>query len=313
MKKKLVKLCFPLVCAVIVLDLTGGKLAQPERNTKGQDPFIGFHLVPERLNTVTEEDGDQWTQVGNPDRSQWVEYGTETMEIGGFGKVEFPREVLIGTYNEQTRRYEFPGMEGFNCFLAIRSEEGGERYINGYTDMMENHVELSDQENTLSGALYVNPQTAWDMNEYVLTAYRVYQMENGTVYLDGTGNSYGGPGFTISERAEYTTTVNGETKTQAMEVEFALKDLPQTEQIRVLWFGAEGEILGQETFSAKKLDCDRTLSEPVGAVWALVEELGKTGGNVTRSIVEPDQQGQSSYRLILPDERGVGRAVWLNW
>ena len=129
MKKKFVKLCFLLVCAVIVLDLTGGKLAQPERHTKGQDPFIGFHLVPERLNTVTGEDGDQWTQVGNPDRSQWVEYGTETMEIGGFDKVEFPREVLIGTYNEQTRRYEFPGMEGFNCFLAIRSEESGERYI----------------------------------------------------------------------------------------------------------------------------------------------------------------------------------------
>ena len=313
MKKNLVKLCLLLASAVIVLDVTGGKLAQPERYTKGQDPFIGFHLVPERLNSVTEEDGSQWTQVGNPDRSQWVEYGTETMDVGEFGKVEFPRQVLIGTYNEQTRRYEFPGMEGFNCFLAIRKEENGERYINGYTDMMENHVTLSDQENTLSGALYVNPQTAWAMNEYVLTAYRVYQMEDGTVYLDGTGNSYGGPGFTIKERAEYTTTVNGETKTQAMEVEFSLKDLPQTEQIHVLWFGENREVLGQEMFPVKELDGDRTLQKPVGAVWALVEEIGKTGNNVTRNIVEPDQQGQSSHRLILPDERGIGRAVWLNW
>lgn len=313
MKKNLINLFLFLVCVVIMLDLTGGTLAQPERDAPQQDQFIGFQLVPEKLNTVTEEDGSEWTTIGNNDRSHWVDYGTETLEVGDFGRVELPRSILIGTYNEQTHRYEFPGMEGFNCFLAIQTGEDGERFIGGYTDMMENHVAISETEHTLSGALYVKPNTQFKEHEWVLTAYRVYQMKDGTVYLDGTGSSYSGPGFTIREREEHTTTVNGASTVQTTEIEFSLKDILEIQKIHIVWFGENCGVLGQEEMDVEVLRQNQILESPAGTVWAVVEEIGGDGERVKRTTVEPDEQGQFGYRLILPDERGIGQEVWLNW
>lgn len=53
-------------------------------------------------------------------------------------------------------------------------------------------------------------QTEFD---YCWTAYQVYQMEDGTVYLDGSGNSYGGMGgFTTKVTDTQTKTAMGRRK-----------------------------------------------------------------------------------------------------
>ncbi len=325
MKKRLPKILLGGVVLFLVLNLVlGFKLAQPERTGRdgvmGGDPFIGFHLVPERIVRDTLPDGSEIGYVeGSEDRTHWVEYGSEMVKLEGFGNVAFPREILIGTYNKDTRRFDFPGMEGYNCFLAITQDEDGGNYITGYTDMTETHLErkVTDEgeENILTTALYAEPRSAEEegsSSHWVLTAYRVYQMEDGTVYLDGTGNSFGGAGFTITEKSKFTTDLNGQKTTEIMSVEFSLKDANRMEEVAVIWFGEDDTPIETDIFDPAELEEELELTAPQGAAWAMVRETDERG-SVTRTPMNLDYNGHASHKLILLDERGIGRACWLRW
>ena len=311
--KKFLKIGAAALMIALLLDFTGCQLAQPEKVGPETDAFIGFHIVPEKLGLV-DEDGFQ--QIGDNARSHWVEYGTEDLELDGFGTVAFPRQILIGTYNEQTRRYDFPGKDGYNCFLSTYTGEDGERYINGYTDMTETALEtkVTDEgtENILKAALYTGTVKEAEDYDYILTAYRVFQMEDGTVYLDGTGNSYGGAGFTINERTEHTTTINGVSTKHVLEIEFSLKDAARLEQVEITWFGEEDESLLREQLPLEELEGEYKLTPPAGAAWAMIRETGEDG-SVKRTASAPDYNGYGSHKLIQLDEIGVGRVVWLRW
>jgi len=315
--KKILKFGIPVLLLCLLFDFTGCQLAQPEKKGPGTDAFIGFHIVPEKMGEIREENGEMVQQIGDSDRSHWVEYGTEDLELEGFGTVAFARQILIGTYNEDTHRYDFPGKDGYNCFLAIRTGEDGTTYINGYTDMTETslHRNISDteEENVLKAALYTETmKEGGEDYDYILTAYRVFQMDDGTVYIDGTGNSYAGAGFTINERTEYTTTINGESTKQILDIEFSLKDASVLEQVEVTWFDERDEIIAQEVLPLEEMEGEYTLTPPDGAAWAMVRETAEDG-TVTRTASTPDYTGFGSHKLILMDERGLGRAVWLRW
>lgn len=314
--KKLLKYGAAALMLVLLMDATGCQLARPERAEGQRDQFVGFHIVPEQLGEMIDENGEIFQQIGDNDRSAWVEYGTENLELEGFGSVSFPRQILIGTYDEEERRYIFPGKEGYNCFIAMKTEEDGSRYLNGYTDMSHSHLEMKvtdeGEEHILTSALYVEPHASEADMEWILTAYRVYQMADGTVYLDGTGNSYGGPGFTITEKEEYTTTINGESTQEITSVEFSLKDAPNVQKLRVLWFDGDAVLIGQEELSVKEVGEEHILTPPAGAVWALAEETN-ANDTVTRTAFAPDHDGWASHELILLDDRGIGRRCYLRW
>ena len=307
-----------VVLLVGVADSTGGKLAQPERTEQAGDAFIGFHLVPERIVQETGPDGETIGHFEERDRTHWVEYGTKNLQLDGFGSVAFPREILIGTYNEETHRYDFPGMEGFNCFVSVQTREDGTTYLNGYTDMADSHLhrKFTDEgeENILTGTLYMDTIVAEREEEYewILQAYRVYQMADGTVYLDGSGNGYAGGGFTAKERVENVITINGETKTRVTEIEFSIEDAERLERVRVKWFDEENEAIGVEEVDLTQIKSEWELTPPSGTAWALVIEEDEEGG-VTRTAVEPDHEGQCSHRIILMGEADVGRAAYLRW
>ena len=304
-----------LLALCLLFSLTGCQLAQPEAVGPAQDEFIGFHIVPEKLGEVSE---DGFQRIGDNDRSQWVEYGSEEMELDGLGMVSFPRQILVGVYNEADRRYEFPGKEGFNCFVAVERNEDGERYINGYTDMTETslHLKSTDEgeENILKATLYMDTVVAEREEDYdtILTAYRVYQMPDGTIYLDGTGNSYAGGGFTVSERAEHTTTVNGKSTKRILDIEFSIKDANRLETVEILWFDGGDGVLFVEDLPLETLTGEVELTPPAGTAWALVRTRDEDG-NVVRAVMEPDYTGWAAHDLIVLDDLGIGQKVWLRW
>ena len=315
--KKILKFGAAVLAICLLLDFTGCQLARPEKTGPETDEFIGFHLVPERFVTVDGPDGGEWEMIeGSDDRSHWVEYGTEDMELEGFGTVAFPRQILIGTYNEDAHRYEFPGKEGYNCFLASHTDETGTNYLNGYSDMtdcsLHRKYTVEGEENILKTALYTGTVKTGEDYDYILTAYRVFQMKDGTVYIDGTGNSYGGAGFTINERAEYVTTINGEVKKQILDIEFSLKDAERLERVDVTWFGEEDEILAWEQLPLEKLTGEYTLTPPKGTAWAMIRETDERGG-VQRTASTPDYSGWATHKLIQLNDAGVGRTVWVKW
>ncbi len=298
-----------LICGTLALavDATGGTLAQPEKRAVEEDKFIGYQLVFERL------PGD-WEEITR-DYSNWVEYGTEDMNIDGLGTVAFTRKILIGEYDEEKSRYIFPGREGLNCFCAIREVEG-EKHYTGYRDMADTKTTVGDNETSISGTAYFGPPVDdknWNTEnyDYGWTAYRVYQMEDGTVYLDGGGSSYGGMGgFTISTKESYTETVNGEEQTTSFEVSFTMESVERVQELSVSWFDGENRPVAEQTIRMEELGEDGiTLERPQGAAWALVEETDRLGA-VKRSAYTLGEE-EAYHRLVQLDERGMGRVTFL--
>lgn len=70
---------------------------------------------------------------------------------------------------------------------------------------------------------------------YSLTAYRVYQMTDGTVYITGEGDRQGhaGEGFTITEEHSRLVTVNGKQQSITLKVGFSTARAERTEAVAV--------------------------------------------------------------------------------
>lgn len=308
MKKAFLKIGGAVLCIALALDLTGGTLAQPERVAAQEDRFVGFHMVYEqRLGDGTGRSGDE---------SAWTEYGSESFRVEGLGSLDFPRMILIGQFNEETWEYDFPGLEGFNCFLAVRELEGGGQGYTGYQGLAGADIKVGDEEDSLSGTVYFGPpldDSKWNTNDfdYVWTAYRVFQMADGAVYLDGSGNSYGGVGgFTTTTREEYTSTMDGKTETRGMEVTVKMEAVERLEGVRVNWFDGDSVLLSGQTLTVEELAQDPALAPPEGAAWVTVEELEHTGA-VTRTAYTLGGEQGISHPLVLLDDRGLGRVSGL--
>lgn len=311
---------FTLLILGAVLDATGGVLAQPERQDPSGDRFIGFQLVYEEMPAAIDMSDPNWeeqaAEMEPEDRSQWVEYGSQTMELEGVGSVSFPREVLIGRYDEESGRYLFPGKKGFNCFLVTRTETNGAVYVSAGADMADVQIGFTDEEDYVRGTVYFGPpldDRHWNTEDfdYCWTAYRVYQMADGTVYLDGSGNSYGGVGgFTVSEREEYAATVNGKTETKAFEAEFTIESVERVTAVSVKWFDREDRILKERTLNPEEIGDGLSLESPQGAAWVLVGETDRNG-RTKRSAYTLGGAEVAAHRLVLLDGRGLGRVVYL--
>lgn len=306
---------------LLLLDLTGGALAQPEREDPPQDRFIGFHLVYERMPTSQEEYELDRT-VYETDRSQWVEYGSGEIQTDGYGTLSIPREILIGQRDTQGGSYIFPGLEGKNCFLAVETLGDGGRALSGYTDMADVQIKTGGEEESVSGTVYFGPPEDarnWntDQIDYGWTAYRVFQMEDGAVYLDGSGNSYGGVGgFSTSERMEETVREGGEETTRSFSVSVSFASVPRLEYVTVKQFDKDDRLLETHTLTqgeAQALEGGEvrwTLAP--GAAYALVTETG-ADGSAARTIAEPNGDGELYHMSWFLDERGMGYGVpvWL--
>ncbi len=294
-----------LACGVLTLLLgAGGKLARPEREGAEEDKFIGFQLVFEAIMD---------RPLSDEERSYWVEYGEETLDTGSFGSFSIPRKILIGRYDEETGKYVFPGKEGVNCFLTTRIGENGEPVYTGYTDLADAQVKVGDQENSLSGTVYMGDMAPGHQSPeygYSMTAYRVYQMKDGTVYLDGSGNGYAGEGdMTASTEESYTETVNGEERTTSLKVSFTVEWVERVNEVSVTWFDGEDRPLESRTLTLEEVGEGLTLERPQGAQWALVAETDENGA-VRRTCHTLGEEGVS-HRLVRLDERGMGTLTYL--
>lgn len=312
--KKLWSKKWPKVLAVVLacvalayaLDATGGKMAQPERVGPDEDTFVGFQMVFERM----PQEGESIPR----DESHWVEYGAEDMAVDGLGTISFPRKILIGEYNEAEREYVFPGLEGINCFQVVRKEDGSECYT-GHNGLADVHIKVGDQENSLSGTVYYGPpedDANWNTEnyDYGWTAYRVYQMDDGTVYLDGSGDSFGGMGgFTVTKKESWTETVDGEETTASFEVSVTMTSVERIQEVLVTWFDETDQPLENRSLTMEEIGEGLTLNRPQGAVWAMVTETDRLGTDKRTAYTLEEEE--VSHQLVQLDACGLGRLVYL--
>lgn len=293
-----------------VVDAAGGKLAQPEYQGPENDTWIGYFLSWEYFPGEGE--------VIHQDRTDWVEYGSQNLNVSGLGSVRIPREILIGQYQDG-KGFTFPGLEGYCAFLAQVEQEDGSTLFTG-NQLMDAKTNVGDTQNSVSGTVcYGLPlgktERAENGPEYIWTAYDVYQMPDGTVYLVGSGNSYGGAGgMTIKGEQTGTETINGETTSVTMSVEVSFKEVSRLQEVRVKQFDASDQVIAETVFSADALEDETSVTVAKDSGWLVVEEHC-TDGTVTRTVYDLQQltwMEELYHSLVVLDDEGMGSSRTLS-
>ena len=305
-------LCLLLAAALTALT-AGCSLARPEREAAQEDRWIGFYVV--------------YNPPGSYDNSfnsnpNLVEMGTTSLDTGEYGALAIPREVLPGEEDPDTGDIVFPGLEGYSLFIRHKQEDSG--YVTAIqSDMSPGEgqtVHSSDQgtAETASGVIWWGPplDAAADFDpdaspHSIWHAYRVFETADGQVYLDGSGNSYGGAGsgMGFSSDAAYTYTENGETRKDSISVSVSVKYTPRLTALRVVEFDEDNSVV--KTTALPLTEELPLLTLESDTAFLVVEEESADGVKRTLYAAGDFTDGAQYHEVILLDEAGRGHGVYL--
>ena len=305
-------LCLLLAAALTALT-AGCSLARPEREAAQEDRWIGFYVV--------------YNPPGSYDNSfssnpYLVEMGTTSLDTGEYGALAIPREVLLGEEDPDTGDIVFPGLEGYSLFIRHKQEDSG--YVTAIQSDMspgEGQTVHSSDEGTAesaSGVIWWGPPldaaADFDPNEDgygIWHAYRVFETADGQVYLDGSGNSYGGAGsgMGFSSDATYTYTENGETRKDSISVSVSVKYTPRLTALRVVEFDEDNSVVKTTALPLTEELPLLTLEEDTA--FLVVEEESADGVKRTLYAAGDFTNGAQYHEVILLDEEGRGHGVYL--
>lgn len=305
-------LCLLLAAALTALT-AGCSLARPEREAAQEDRWIGFYVV--------------YNPPGSYDNSfnsnpNLVEMGTTSLDTGEYGALAIPREVLPGEEDPDTGDIVFPGLEGYSLFIRHKQEDSG--YVTAIqSDMSPGEgqtVHSSDQgtAESASGVIWWGPplDAAADFDpdaspHSIWHGYNVYETSDGQVYLDGTGNSYGGAGsgMGFSSDAAYTYTENGETRKDSISVSVSVKYTPRLTALRVVEFDEDNSVV--KTTALPLTEELPLLTLESDTAFLVVEEESADGVKRTLYAAGDFTDGAQYHEVILLDEAGRGHGVYL--
>lgn len=291
MNKKIVTLL--LACSIILL--SGCSLAKEEAVENRPDRLVGVYLTTERASEVN---GDK----------NWVEYGTFSAD-SEFGELKIPKKILPATYDKESKEFIFPDLEGYALFEATVEAEG-ETYNTVQTDLADGnfHVTSTDYGDSyeISGTLYVGEE----MENAVWTANKVYQTEDGLIYLDGSGNSYQGGDFSSKMEETRTTTVNGEEGNVSMIVEFSIQTVQKLEKILVHQYDENGRLIDTQELPVIAEDQDVLWNS--NAAWAVVEEH-YVDHTVRTAYDRPTGDEEAIHTVIILNNDNVGESYLISF
>ena len=301
-----------LLLAVVLTALTGCSLAQPERETAAEDRWIGFYVVYNPPGTYD-------TFSSNP---HLTEMGATSLDTGDYGALTIPREVLLGVEDPDTGDITFPGLTGYSLFIRHRQEDYGpvSQVVSDMSPGEEGTtINSSDRgtAETASGVIWWGPPldaaADWDSREDagIWHAYNVYETADGQVYLDGSGNSYGGggSGMGFSSDATYTYTENGESLTDSVSVSVSVKYTPRLTALRVVEFGDDNTVVN--TTEVPLTEELPALVPTADTAFLIVEE--ESGEGVKRTLYPASDwaEGATYHEVVLLDQEGRGRGAYL--
>ena len=305
-------LCLLLAAALTALT-AGCSLARPEREAAQEDRWIGFYVVynpPGSYDNIFNS---------NP---HLTELGTESLDAGKYGSLTIPREVLPGEEDPDTGDIVFPGLEGYSLFIRHKQEDSG--YVTAIQSDMspgEGQTVHSSDEGTAesaSGVIWWGPplDAAADFDpdaspHSIWHGYNVYETSDGQVYLDGTGNSYGGAGsgMGFSSDATYTYTENGEIRKDSISVSVSVKYTPRLTALRVVEFDGDNSVVKTTALPLTEELPLLTLEEDTA--FLVVEEESADGVKRTLYAAGDFTDGAQYHEVILLDQEGRGHGVYL--
>ena len=305
-------LCLLLAAALTALT-AGCSLARPEREAAQEDRWIGFYEVSNATGCY---------DISSTSIPTLVEMGTTSLDTGEYGALAIPREVLPGEEDPDTGDIVFPGLEGYSLFIRHKQEDSG--YVTAIQSDMspgEGQTVHSSDEGTAesaSGVIWWGPplDAAADFDpdaspHSIWHAYRVFETADGQVYLDGSGNSYGGAGsgMGFSSDAAYTYTENGETRKDSISVSVSVKYTPRLTALRVVEFDEDNSVV--KTTALPLTEELPLLTLESDTAFLVVEEESADGVKRTLYAAGDFTDGAQYHEVILLDEAGRGHGVYL--
>ena len=305
-------LCLLLAAALTALT-AGCSLARPEREAAQEDRWIGFYVVynpPGSYDNIFNS---------NP---HLTELGTESLDAGKYGSLTIPREVLLGEEDPDTGDIVFPGLEGYSLFIRHKQEDSG--YVTAIQSDMspgEGQTVHSSDEGTAesaSGVIWWGPplDAAADFDpdaspHSIWHGYNVYETSDGQVYLDGSGNSYGGAGsgMGFSSDAAYTYTENGESRTDSISVSVWVSYTPRLTGLRVVEFAGDNSVVN--TTDLPLTEDLPALVPTADTAFLIVEEESAEGVKRTLYPASDWAEGATYHEVVLLDQAGCGHGVYL--
>ena len=301
-----------LLLAAVLTALAGCSLARPERETAAEDRWIGFYVVYNPPGTY-----DPFSS--NP---HLTEMGTTSLDTGKYGALTIPQKVLLGEEDPDTGDLTFPGLTGYSLFIRHKQEDSG--YVTAIqSDMSPGEgqtVHSSDEGTTesASGVIWWGPplDAAADFDpdaspHSIWHGYNAYETSDGQVYLDGTGNSYGGAGsgMGFSSDATYNYTENGEIRKDSISVSVSVKYTPRLTALRVVEFDGDNSVVKTTALPLTEELPLLTLEEDTA--FLVVEEESADGVKRTLYAAGDFTDGAQYHEVILLDEEGRGHGVYL--
>lgn len=305
MRNKL--LCLLLAAALTAL--TGCSLARPEQETAPEDRWAGFYVVYDPPGAYTDFHS-------NPNLT---ELGIESLDTGKYGSLTIPREVLLGEEDPDTGDVVFPGLEGYSLFIRhLEKDYGSVTAVQSDMSPGEGQTVHSSDEGTAEtadGVIWWGPPldaADWDSYEDagIWHAYNVYETADGQVYLDGSGNSYGGGGsMGFSSDATYTYTENGESRTDSLKISVSVKYAPRLTALRVVEFDGDNHVV--KTTALPLEESLPALIPEEDTAFLIVEEESAEGVKRTLYSGADWADGAAYHEVVLLDEEGRGHGVYL--
>lgn len=303
-----------LLLAAVLTALTGCSLAQPEQEAAAEDRWIGLYVVYSPPGTYNNFNS-------NPNL---VEMGTTSLDTGKYGALTIPQKVLLGEEDPDTGALTFPGLTGYSLFIRHKQEDYGPvtQVVSNMSPSEEGTtINSSDQgtAETASGVIWWGPPldaaADWDPNEDghgIWHAYRVFETADGqTVYLDGSGNSYGGggSGMGFSEDSTYTYTENGESLTDTISVSVWVSYTPRLTGLRVVEFAGDNSVV--RTTELPLTEDLPALVPTADTAFLIVEEESNQGVKRTLYSTADLSEGPVYHEVVLLDEEGCGHGAYL--
>lgn len=316
-----------LLTVLSLLSAAGCRLARPEKERQTDladgDRFCGFYVVPYKdygSNTPDEGGMVRVTPGDFYDNPNLTAYGTDPIDVEGIGTVDMERKVLFARDPAGNGDPVFPGMPKGYYLIAYqcksREDAQGFSYVSAIACNMApgektNSIVSQDEgdEQTVSGTIYYGPpanaaEDWWELQDsgIVWRAYPVWETADERLYLDGSGDSYRGPGnFGFHSTYTYSHSENGKTSSDTITADVSIKAVPRAERLTVYQYDGENSLLSAINVPLSPHLPDFAC-EP-DAAWVVVESVNTNGALHTAYDLAEEEIW---YDMVLLDEEGLG-------
>lgn len=306
MMKNKIRIAVICLAAFLLIILSGWQLALEDMGEEAsEDRLIGVLLTTEYLDLFDFDSYVKENISGFPGGEMHIDENTGKYQ--GRLYAELRQNTLTNTETGEeytTKKYVFPGIDGIAYYSAwVPAKAEHVDYYASVSDdaVNDGHISVnsSDQGDsiTMEGTVYVTPMYG---GRFYFNP--IYQSRDGRVYTIAgrflaTERPYGeGELFSQTMNATYTTTENGESRTDSISIKLSISMMNAPEKIAVVQMDKESSLVSRIEYTPGEMP-DVIVPEK-GTEYFIVETRksgGRDGNTISRKLYGRDAESLEAF------------------